>query len=132
MQWRGRREVGAGAERQRGGREDREDSEDSGDSGHSDQSPVQQHCSQAAREPRLASQQSTLANIMEAFGDESYVGIKEMTMDMKVKLRGGESDMICACDDEQYSWQLHFKTIDPHCLGFWRLTDGLHQRETVT
>ena len=29
---------------------------------------------------------------MEAFGDESYVGIKEMTMDMKVKLRG-ESDV---------------------------------------
>ena len=47
---------------------------------------------QRGKSPAWPANSQHWANIMEAFGDESYVGIKEMTMDMKVKLRG-ESDV---------------------------------------
>ena len=72
--WGRRREVGAGVERQRGGQGDQSQCSNIAVPGSSEPSvawPARcQHC----------------ANIMEAFGDESYVGIKEITMDMKVNL----------------------------------------------
>ena len=79
--WGRRREVGAGVERQRqrGGR-------------RTVGTVTRVQCSNIAARQLLSSRAAWpaasqhCANIMEAFGDESYVGIKEITMDMKVKL----------------------------------------------
>ena len=51
---------------------------------------------------------------MEAFGDESYVGIKEITMDMKVKLHQGD------CDEHVMKEKTlcNFKTTEQHMFRF--------------
>ena len=56
--------------------------------GQGDQSQCSNIAVPGSSEPSRAwpARSQHCANIMEAFGDESYVGIKEMTMDMKVKL----------------------------------------------
>ena len=79
--WGRRREVEAGVERQRQR------------GGQGDQSQCSNIAVPGSSEPSVAwpARCQHCANIMEAFGDESYVGIKEMTMDMKVKLLYGES-----------------------------------------